>query len=134
MAIYVTRNGASRVVTRTQKGDPGISGVLPMIDVLDDATLLVKTAHRIMDTDLAILSLPWATAAIGDPIEVFGYGLGGFKIPVPAGKVIHLLGFSNSTLTDGTDYIASEHQFSFVRLRCIAANEFVAEMYDCSTK
>lgn len=135
--IVVTRAAKQRTVTRIQKGDPGtngLPGVLPMVDAPDDLTLEVKKAYRVTDTDEAILSLP-ALASIGDPIEVFGYGLGGWRIPVQAGKVIHILGGVSSTLSDGTDYLKSNSQFSMTRLRCIVTNdEWVAEIYDCSTK
>jgi hypothetical protein len=132
--IQIIRSAKPRVIYRTQKGDRGEPGNLGIADASDDLTLIVNTDYRVTDTDLVILSLP-AAASRGDKIIVRGYGIGGWKIPVPAGKVIHILGGPNSTATDGTGYISSINQFDKVELECIVDNnEWAAETWGCDVK
>ena len=112
--------------------EAGPAGGLTWLDADADRTLASGCAFRATNAAATVnLALP-AAASAGAIIEVYGYGLGGFKITVPAGQSIHTAGTPNETASDGSGYIASVNQFDMVRLRCIVDNtDWVAEIFGC---
>ena len=127
IATRLIRDGGAQGAT----GANGAIGGMTFTTVTTNLTMAVKTAYKVTNTVRVLLAMP--SGAVGDEIYVYNYGVGGFRITVPSGSIIHILGNVNATATDGTGYIESVYQLDAVKLRCLATNEWVAEMYGCTT-
>lgn len=102
-------------------GNPSISvsGLSSTVDVTGTSQSMAVSTNYIADNvSLITFTLP-ATAVIGDVIQVWGKGAGGWKISQAAGQQINVGKVPSTAGTGGS--IASTNQFDTVDLRCITA-------------
>lgn len=93
---------------------------LPVVEVTSASqTMAIRTRYIANYGSLITFTLP-DTAAVGDFVEIEGYGAGGWKIAQNAGENIIFL---NLTSTTGiTGYVASTTQYDSIHLRCVVAS------------
>lgn len=79
---------------------------------------------------LVTFTLP-VTSAMGDYIEISGFGIGGWRIAQAAGQSVIMSPFGTTLGVGGS--ITSTGQFDTIRLRCIIANTEWVTMSQQST-
>jgi len=93
---------------------------LPVVEVTGTSQqAVIRTRYIANNAALVTVTLP-ATAAVGDFVEVEGYGAGGWQIAQNASQSIRFLGVVSTTGITG--YIASTTQYDSVHLRCVVAS------------
>ncbi len=97
-----------------------IGGGIPVVTVGGaSSNMATNTAYQSNNVLVVSLLLP-NVANVGDIIQVFGLGAGGWKITQNAGQKIHI---NASTTTVGLGgSLASTNQFNSVTLRCAVTN------------
>lgn len=93
---------------------------LPVVEVTGTTqAMAIRTRYIANNGSLITLTLP-ATAAVGDFVEVEGYGAGGWKIAQNALQTIRFLSVVSTTGVTG--YAASTTRYDSVHLRCVVAS------------
>lgn len=119
-----TLQGGSNVTITNPDGIPGnptisISGISSTIDVTGTTQAMSISTNYIADNaSLVTFTLP-STAILGDVIQVWGKGAGGWKITQAAGQQINIGKVPSTAGTGGS--VASTNQFDTIELRCITA-------------
>jgi hypothetical protein len=110
----LTSNGAGALPTFQS------AGTFPWTEVTGTTqSMAVNNAYVANNASEVTFTLP-DTAAIGDVVEVQGYGAGLFTIEQNASEIIH---FGSSDTTTGTGgNITATHRYDSVRLVCVVAN------------
>jgi len=93
---------------------------LPVVEVTGTTqAMAIRTRYIANNAGLVTFTLP-DTAAVGDFVEVEGYGAGGWKIAQNAGENIIFLNVASTTGITG--YVASRTRYDSVHLRCVVAS------------
>jgi len=96
---------------------------LPVINVTGTTQqAVIRTRYILTNSALTTVTLP-ASASVGDFIEVYGWGSGGWKIAQNALQQITFLGASSTVGITG--YINSTHIYESVHLRYVATNMWI---------
>jgi hypothetical protein len=101
-------------------GSGGGGGGLVTVEVTGTAVAMASSQMYIMDNVALVTATLPTTCALGDVIEVIGKGAGGWRISQNAGQLIHFGATPTTTGTGG--FIASQHRYNALSLRCITAN------------
>jgi len=83
---------------------------------------VIRTRYVLTNSALTTVTLP-ASASVGDFIEVYGWGSGGWKIAQNALQQITFLGASSTIGVTG--YINSTHTYESVHLRYVSTNMWI---------
>lgn len=101
-------------------GGGGPGGVTSWVDVTTNTqAMAINTGYTANAMSLVTLTLP-AICIYGTVFRVAGKGVGGWKIALNAGQVIH---FGNVDTTIGTaGFLSSTNQYDAIELLCSVAN------------
>lgn len=92
---------------------------LPVVEVTGTTQqAVIRTRYVANNAGLVTITLP-TTAAIGDFVEIEGYGAGGWQLAQNASQLIK---FQSATSTTGVTGYVSGAQYDSVRVRCVIAN------------
>jgi len=120
--VATTLTAGSNISISTGVGSITISGTgtVPFNTVTGTSqAMAVDNGYVANNAALVTLTLP-STAAVGDSVQVFGLGAGGWTIAQNAGQLIH---FGSQVTTTGTGgSLSSTNQYDNVTLVCIVAN------------